>query len=582
MPASLFTITPTRPTEITLAPGEDGTFSFTITCQAAPDRSHDVILQALLVGADGKSREAEWLSVGPKSTLSMTGGETQTVVITATATVKAPLGRHTLQLALADRDRPNDTYTYSAPVVCEIKAREGGGGGGGGGTRFPMWLVAVIAGGVIVLAGGGILIWKLTSGGEDTPVVVDAPVGPSDAAVDVHTVHVTTTGDDTRDGVTGPVKTLKRAIAIANGNGAITAITLAAGKYGAANGESFPYAVPANVTLAGDPAGGTILAGTAGEGLTLDTGELHDLELRDFGVAIKATGTAALSNVRVHTSIVGVSVETAAKLKVTKLDLVGTAAACSNVGMQVQGAGQLTVTGLTARAVATVLRQADSSSVSIATATLTGDAACTTSALVVNGASFKLTDVTIDGGQDGIAFSGSTTATLTNTTIANVKRDAIVGRVKTGRITGGELRNNGRAGMEVITGTWTLTNVGIKGNPVMGIYLQGGGADTPGTLTMRGCTVTGNGNGIYLFDFAIADLGTASNPGNNTLQNNVNIGLVIDGNNGDRTIHAAGNTWRPDVQGANAQGKYGAALMNAVAKTDRNNFAIQAGWRLQL
>src|SRR5262249_48192270 len=125
MPPSLFTITPTPPTSVTLAPGEDGKFSFTITCQAAPDKRYDLILPALLVGADGKSTEAEWLSVGPQSTVSMSGGETQTVVITVKATAKTPVGRNNIKLALGDKDRPNDTYTYSTPVVCEIKPRDG-------------------------------------------------------------------------------------------------------------------------------------------------------------------------------------------------------------------------------------------------------------------------------------------------------------------------------------------------------------------------------------------------------------------------------------------------------------------------
>src|ERR1700704_877265 len=109
MTASLFTITPTPPTSITLAPGEDGKFSFTITCQAAPDKSYDLILQALVAGADGKTTEVEWLGAGPQPTLSMSGGDTQTVVITAKPTAKTPLGRNTIKLALGDKDRPNDT-----------------------------------------------------------------------------------------------------------------------------------------------------------------------------------------------------------------------------------------------------------------------------------------------------------------------------------------------------------------------------------------------------------------------------------------------------------------------------------------
>src|SRR4051812_15918138 len=86
------------------------------------------------------------------------------------------------------------------------------------------------------------------------------------------TIHVSPTGDDANDGMIQPVRTLKRAIAIAGTNSQITTISLAAGRYASSTGEEFPYMVPVNVTIVGPSTGGAILVGTKTEGaLTLDT-----------------------------------------------------------------------------------------------------------------------------------------------------------------------------------------------------------------------------------------------------------------------------------------------------------------------
>jgi hypothetical protein len=100
---------------------------------------------------------------------------------------------------------------------------------------------------------------------------------------------------------------------------------------------------------------------------------------------------------------------------------------------------------------------------------------------------------------------------------------------------------------------------------------------------MRGCTITQNlGDGIYLFDNAAADLGTTADPGGNTLTSNAGIGLDIDGNFGARLITAVGNTWNPNVQGADGQGHYTAAVVTGpdTAATGAN-FAVNASWSLQ-
>jgi hypothetical protein len=94
------------------------------------------------------------------------------------------------------------------------------------------------------------------------------------------TIHVSTTGDDTSDGLTHPVKTLKHAIGLAAADSQIKNIALTPGRYSTENGETFPYGVPANLAIVGPAGGGAILVGTKIEpGLMIDVVNLQDLEL---------------------------------------------------------------------------------------------------------------------------------------------------------------------------------------------------------------------------------------------------------------------------------------------------------------
>ena len=182
MTDSLFKITPTPPTSIKLEPGQEGKFSFTVESLAAPDKGHELIVQALLVGEDGKGKEVDWLAAGPQRALSMSGGQTATVTITARPKPASPRGEHKLKIVIADKDRPNDVYADSPIVACEVSApaavtppRR----------KLPWWLIAAIAGGIVVVGGVVLLVWKL-AGGEPggPPGLGEACSGDAAAACD--------------------------------------------------------------------------------------------------------------------------------------------------------------------------------------------------------------------------------------------------------------------------------------------------------------------------------------------------------------------------------------------------------------
>jgi hypothetical protein len=163
MPDSLFKITPTDPTAIQVPPGQEGKFSFTIESLAAPDQTHEIQLQALLVDQEGKGKELDSLVVGPKRTLSISGGKTETVTITVTAalTTTKPRGAQKLKLVIAEKHRTNEVLAESSTVeltVPEDKEPDQAPG------KRRWWLIPVIAGGALVVVGVTVLvIWKITS-----------------------------------------------------------------------------------------------------------------------------------------------------------------------------------------------------------------------------------------------------------------------------------------------------------------------------------------------------------------------------------------------------------------------------------
>jgi ribosomal protein L7/L12 len=165
MPASPFTITPTEPTQLKLETGAEGTYSFTVTSLAAPDRSQELVVEAMVIGPDGKGQEVDWLVVGPSRTLMLTGGATITMTITARPRTTTPHGEHKIQLAVADNERPHDVYAYSAPVLCEVAAKPVAPPPPT--SRLPKWLIPVLAGGLVLVIVNIILIAKLVRDDDD-------------------------------------------------------------------------------------------------------------------------------------------------------------------------------------------------------------------------------------------------------------------------------------------------------------------------------------------------------------------------------------------------------------------------------
>jgi hypothetical protein len=406
-------------------------------------------------------------------------------------------------------------------------------------------------------------------------------------------VHVSPTGNDSDDGLNQPVKTIKRAIEIAEATPAITSVALAAGRYAASGGESFPYTVPPNLTLRGPATGGAILAGTKTEvGLTIYTGLLQDLQLEDFTVAITAIGIARLTNVIVKNSQIAIRGETTAKLTVDNLDITGfigaNAADCQS-GVVLVGAADLTVTRLIARNFLKSVVANDATTLDISNADILTDSRCFGNAFeIATSKTFRLAESSISGdGGTGIGFLGAaaapTQATVTNTTVRGLST-GVTGSSVVFQMTGGEISGCQGSALSASNGTWSLANVKVQQNGgSAAILLQGRSPQLKAVLSMRGCSVLSNAaDGVYLFSDTSADLGTAASPGVNVFRNNTGIGVVVFDDH-FTNVEAVGNTWNASTQGSDANGRYPspATIPGPVSPVAGGNFGINSGSTLR-
>jgi hypothetical protein len=455
-------------------------------------------------------------------------------------------------------------------------------------------IVVAVAG-----CGDGLTARPLDAGTGDTPPApidasADAPGGVRDLII-----HVESTGNDLNDGFARSVATLQRAVAIAAANRLVVGIEFAPGRYSAATGESFPYAVPDNLTITGPSSGAAVLVGSERvAGLVINKGTIRDLELEGFTSAqthplpaITATGEVHLTNVRIRTSTVAVSGTGSARVFADNLDVTGNAALCGTA-IVLTGAADLVTTNLVTHTLASAVSIQDHATARIADASLQGEPACTSDAGpasvidVATTEAVELRDSTLDSGEAGInvALLAATSprVTLTNTTVRDMSY-GLVGYPSKLEMTGGALTGNSTNAVFGLSGVWSFTNVAVKGNG-FGISVVAPGLDSSTILTMRNCDISMNTDyGIEIAEFAAADLGTPASAGNNHIAGNF-LGLFISGSV-NRRIDAVGNHWNPGRQDANSAGDYPEAKTltgpfgTELVKGD--NFAISEGRTLQ-
>jgi hypothetical protein len=139
--------------------------------------------------------------------------------------------------------------------------------------------------------------------------------------------------------------------------------------------------------------------------------------------------------------------------------------------------------------------------------------------------------------------------------------------------------NSGQYGIVLSQGYFVIRHSEISGAPQQGISVSGGV-----TLVLRNTSVNYTGIGVHLVSStSLADLGTVSDPGGNTFQNNTKYGVQSDVTGAGSAVQAVGNTWIPSVQGAGANGNYAAQTVSGPtsASSPANYYITGAGRSIQ-
>ncbi len=402
-----------------------------------------------------------------------------------------------------------------------------------------------------------------------------------------------TNGADSNPGTqSAPFKTLKKALTVAKSS---QVINLQDGTYNAASGEDFKTPVPDGVTIQAVNTGGAILVGVLGDtGLTFSgSGTARGLKLQNFDLGIQAsTGTQTLSDLTLTQDSIGINVFGSAQTSLTNSSMDS-----DGYGASLSGTSFLKVTGGTFNLLGSSCRNGagfiltQSSALNLQGVTITnfqGTAVVASDSSNVT-VSNSVMDKNLFCGVPAVSVGGVARASLTNTTISNVGAANTPGLVVGGSgqvsLSGGSISANvwgilfsggsldidgtsivGNGGFGVLanaSGTLNIKNAKVNNNSGDGIHISQDGV----TLTLRNTEVRNNASfGINLqASSGTLNLGTASDLGGNTIQGNNLEGVLVDWTSG--TVQAAGNTWEPNQQGADANGHY------ALGGTVSGNFA---------
>jgi Protein of unknown function (DUF1565) len=387
-------------------------------------------------------------------------------------------------------------------------------------------------------------------------------------------------GLDTNPGTQGkPLKTIKEALA-RMGAGATKTTVLTAGTYNEASGETWAYDFPEGVALNVNTSGVVLQSLAKKDGFKFaGSATFSDLTLTGFGTALEAT-TGLLTLTRLNF-----------KSNQTDLKLSGVAASGPSASLQdctssgttysllTYGASKLTVQNGTFNSLASgsVLGMQARGEAKFTATKISGGG------LYVSEASFLSLKDVVSVGSD-VFVSSYGLLEVEGGSFSNVQ-----GNTSAIRSSGGDINvkgtrfSNNYSAIIAEGGGVSLNNIFVTNSDWTGILLRPP-TSSGRLLTFRMRNSTVYASKIYGIEYdsdptrpvGSIDLGTASDPGGNTLLNNVFRNLQVKGNT---TLTAVGNTWNANIQGADAQGSYAAARVNGPQSGD--NYYIGSGVSIQ-
>ncbi len=387
-------------------------------------------------------------------------------------------------------------------------------------------------------------------------------------------------GLDTNVGTqTQPLKTIKEALARMD-TGAIKTTVLLAGTYSEASGETWVYTIPNSVTLKGNSAGVILQSTTKKAGFTFKQGAtLSDLALTGFGTALTAnTGSQTLTRLAFSNN------EYALQLSGNAASaLQDSSSSGAYTSIQAAGLSTVNVTGGSFGGTSNALTLQQSATASLTNVDISSGGFDTGGSSTLSLNQVKVHDV------DSYVIYVRDSATLLNIEASsfydNTGNASVILTNGIVNINNTSFSKNGTA-IGASGGSITLTKSVVINNRSYGITTSKGVA-----FKMRGSTVAGNGSGSgsnatgISIDDATAgiDLGTASDPGGNTIQDNGGSSypnLAVSGSSAK--VQAAGNTWNASTQGADAAGRYPPYLVSpSDAYASGRNYYVIKGVSIQ-
>jgi hypothetical protein len=139
--------------------------------------------------------------------------------------------------------------------------------------------------------------------------------------------------------------------------------------------------------------------------------------------------------------------------------------------------------------------------------------------------------------------------------------------------------NVGLTGNTITGGCWRLGGLYVSGHP--SVVGRTNNISAGATCNLPAVAILGAGTSL---SSPVVDLGTSTpaSPGGNTITGgSAGVGMSV--TNTLNVVNASGNTWHPNIQGANASGIYatGTLATNPTAVGAGNNYAISGSTNLQ-
>ncbi len=432
----------------------------------------------------------------------------------------------------------------------------------------------------------------------------DNPTGPSDPGTPVLLkIYVNpSNGSDGNAGTeSAPFRTIRKALGVAYSG---QRVELQAGTYDAAADQAYPDTIPNGVTVEAVSAGLAVLVGTGQVAFVASGNDtILYLSFRGFQTIFQSA-----SGDHVAKSLIAVDVGYAfdlsrsAQAEATGCSLTNSGAASltdiaqlslnastisgpppNNFFFLVQKAATLQIDG-------TKMSDGNSTALALTDVSVTTLSGCTLSKMSRQGSASS----------SAIDLSVSAQLTLQSTTISGGYGPAVFMRDAGTHVTASVCtftgNGSGTGSSEFLQqgGVLDIDSCSISGAAVSGFYVsnaslnlrnstvQGmGGAGinaiTGSRLYMRNTSISSCQYGLLLTgSSATADLGTSTSAGGNTIVNNAQFGIMIS-HTGEFFAYTYGNTWIPNLQGANANGHYGSFLaVGPVQLTAPMNYYIDS------